>query len=101
MSGRLLSVPAHRYVAHLCEEMAQAVYEELAKSNLFYAANPDRAAFVRWCAPTLRDEARTVMGELLGRHEISEEKKAYIYEALLKDRSIPGQPRGWKQPTRH
>lgn len=84
---------AHHMVAHVQQEMAQNVYEELAKNDSFYKEWPDRNEFVRVCAPTLRDEARAVLAEQLARHDVSQVEKEQIYEALLLDAVIPNEDR--------
>ena len=84
---------AHQMVAHVQQEMAQSVYEELAKNDQFYQQWPDRAAFIKMCAPTLRDAARGVLSEQLARHDVSHAEKEQIYEALLLDKVIPNEDR--------
>jgi hypothetical protein len=80
---------AHRMVAHLAEEMAGATYEELARNNAFYAANPDRSHAIKVIAPTLIPAARQTLTEMLLRHDVSDHEKAAIHEALVLDNSIP------------
>ena len=93
----MTEINAHRMVARLCEEMAQEVYEELAKKNLFYAMWPRRADFIRHCAPTLREQARRTLAELIAHKDTSEADKERIYEALLLDKTIP-QTGVWSVP---
>ena len=85
---------AHRMVAHVQQEMAQQVYEELAsKNDKFFSEWPDRNAFVQMCAPTLRDAARGVLSEQLNRHDVPHAEKEQIYEALLLDAVLPNEDR--------
>jgi len=84
---------AHEMVAHIQVEMAQSIYEELAKNDIFYRDNPDRNVFVKACAPTLRDHARGVLSEMLARHDVSQVEKEQIYQALLLDKVIPNEDR--------
>lgn len=84
---------AHQMVAHVQQEMAQEIYEELAKNDAFYKQHPDRNEFVKMCAPTLRDAARGVLSEQLARHDVPHEQKEAIYEALLLDKVIPNEDR--------
>jgi hypothetical protein len=86
---RAKDVHAHKMVAHIAEEMAQTVYEECASNNVWYAANPDRRKFVKFAAPTMIVHARQVLGEMLGRDDVSDREKEEIFEALLADRAIP------------
>lgn len=93
-----LAVNAHRMVANLCEEMAQSVYEECAtRYNHWYAANPDRKAFVKECAPTLRAEARAILAGMLADPKVSDKDKERIYDALMLDKTIP-QDGVWELP---
>ena|ERR1044072_223150 len=92
------AVNAHRMVANLCEEMAQCVYEECAtKYNNWYAANPDRRAFVKECAPTLRAQARAILAGMLADPKVSDYDKKRIHEALILDKTIP-QNGVWELP---
>jgi|KBSMisStaDraftv2_1062788.scaffolds.fasta_scaffold00169_42 hypothetical protein len=84
---------AHKMVAHTQVEMAGAIYEELAGRDDFYKEWPDRNAFIKVCAPTLRDAARQCLSEQLARHDVSEFDKEAIYEALLLDAVIPNEDR--------
>lgn len=85
---------AHKLVAHVQQELAQSIYEDWAsKSDKFYAEWPDRAAFVKQCAPTLRDHARALLSEQLARHDVSHQEKEEIYTALLLDKVIPNEDR--------
>ncbi len=84
---------AHKMVAAMQVEIAQAVYEEKAgRDNLFYKQWPDRKQFVRCVAPTLRDYARQVLSEHLGVSR-DEDEKELIYEALLLDNTVPNEDR--------
>jgi hypothetical protein len=89
----LVAINAHKMVADLCEKMAQEVYEELAKRNGFYAMHPDRKAFVKEAAPSLRQEARAILAGMLGDPKVSDKDKSRIHEALILDKTIPQQ--GW------
>jgi hypothetical protein len=94
----MMEINAHKLVAHVAEEMAQEVFEELSKDNRWHAINKDRAAFVRTCAPTLRQEARGILAGMLERHDVSEHDKREIFEALMLDKQIP-QSGLWKAPV--
>lgn len=80
---------AHKIVAEVAEAMAQEVYEELAKSNRFYAANKDRNAFIRECAPSLREKARKYLAGTLQDNRLSEDDKYAILEGIMLDQTIP------------
>lgn len=80
---------AHKMVAHLAQDMAQAIYEECAKDNFWYFLNKDRKAFVAKLAPTLLDEARAQLTDMLTRKDIPEDQKELICDALKADREIP------------
>lgn len=86
---------AHKMVAELQVEMAQTLYEELAKSNQFYKDWPasKRNQWVKACAPTLRDHARSTLAEMLGHHDLTPQEKEDIYQALLLDATIPNEDR--------
>lgn len=94
----MMEVNAHKMVADLCEKMAQEVYEECAtRYNNWYAMNPNRRAFVQECAPTLRQQARTILAGMLGDPKVSDKEKARIYDALILDKTIP-QTGVWELP---
>lgn len=86
---------AHKMVADLQVEMAQALYEELAKSNNFYQDWPasKRNQWVKQCAPTLRQHARATLAEMLNQRGITDQEKEEIYEALLLDATVPNEDR--------
>lgn len=84
----MYEINAHVTVSKLAEEMAQEIYEELAKRNSFYAGCPHREAFVKRVAPTLREEARRTLGEMLARNDVSDAEKTTIHEALVLDHAI-------------
>ena len=87
---KFTEVNTHKLIANLCEEMANEVYEVCAsKYDNWYAQNPDRKAFVRQCAPTLKEHARRTLGEMLARNDVPEAEKERIYDALVLDRTIP------------
>ena len=83
-------VNAHRMIADLCVEMANEVYETCATLyNNWHKLNPSRKRFVKECAPTLIEDARRTLAEMLGRHDVSDADKEKIYEALMLDMTIP------------
>jgi hypothetical protein len=96
---KMTEVNAHKLVSNLCEEMAQTIYEELAKRNNFYAMYPDRREFVREIAPTLREDARRTLAEMLSRNDVALHEKEAIHEALILDKTIP-QTGMWQAPRR-
>lgn len=80
---------AHKRVAHVAQEMAQAVYEECAKDNDWHKQNRDRKRFVRELAPRLIPQARETLAKMLATPGRSEEDKEYIMQALMDDITIP------------
>lgn len=83
------NVTAHKAVAHVAEEMAAEMYEELcSKHDAFYKANPNRDHFVKTMAPELRNSARILMTEMLKRNDVSDVEKDMIWEALVNDKSL-------------
>jgi len=85
----MTQVHAHKMVAHIAREMAQAVYEECAKDNAWYAKYRNRAAFVRGLAPELIGQARAVLTEMLMRPGVSDYEKDTIMDALAADQTVP------------
>lgn len=83
------NVTAHEMIANVAEAMAQELYEELAKDNSFYKVNEDRQDFVLHCAPKLRAAARSILGGMLARNDVSDIEKQQIHEALVKDNALP------------
>lgn len=84
-----MTIYAHKLIAETAREMAKAVYEECASNNAWYAANPSRRNFVRHAAPTLIQQARETLTDMLQQPDVSEAQKAEIMDALVQDRSIP------------
>ena len=84
-------IVAHKMIADLAVQMAHETYEQCASHyNNWYKVNPSRTAFVKRCAPTLVEEARRVLAQLLDSDKLPREEKDKIFEALLMDASIPG-----------
>lgn len=93
---------AHKMVAELQVEMAHAVYDALAskphgEGDRFVQDYPSETAFVNMVAPTLRDDARATLAEMLARDDVSDSDKNKIYDALLMDACIPNEDR-WHVP---
>jgi mRNA degradation ribonuclease J1/J2 len=84
-----MATHAHKSVASLAAEMAQAVYEECAQNNAWYSANPNRRVWVRKNAPQFIKDARATLTEMLISDHVSEKEKEEIYDILLQDNSIP------------
>lgn len=81
---------AHKLVADTCVEFANELWEELCRTNQFYAANKQHyRLFIQRIAPVLRPHAVKTLSNMLGRDDITDSQKALIHEALLMDRSIP------------
>lgn len=85
-------VHAHRMVAHLATEMAQAVYERCARDNAWYRGHCDRAAVVRALAPELIPDARAALADMLARPGTPDEQKLLIMDALAADQTVPRGP---------
>lgn len=90
----MIPVHAHKIVAHIAMEMAQAIYEACARDNAWYRRHKDRAAFVRVVAPELVSQARATLTDMLTRSSVSEHEKAVIMDALAADQAIPRGARG-------
>ena len=82
-------VHAHRMVAHLAAEMAQAVYERCARDNAWYRLNKDRDAVVRGLAPEMIPHARAALTDVMMRPGTPDEQRAIIMDALTADQAIP------------
>lgn len=80
---------AHKMVAKLAAEMANEVYEASASKNGFYAKFPDRKEFINLCAPTLVQEARSILAKQLAEPGIPDSLKREIWEALQLDACVP------------
>lgn len=80
---------ADRTVSHVAQEMAQAIYEECAKDNAWYAMNKNRRHFVRELAPQLVQQARAILAEMLAQPGRDEADKERIMDALMRDITIP------------
>lgn len=78
---------AHPLIAETAQNMAEALYEELARNNAWYVRNPDRRAFVVRLWPTLLAEARATLAQMLA-GTYDEQLKAQIYDALSLDNDL-------------
>ncbi len=83
-------VHAHVLVVRTAREIAAAVYEELAKNDSWYAANPDRADFVARTHGALIAQARQALAGMLRSLTVDEGQKELIAEALLRDSTLRG-----------
>lgn len=79
----------HLLIKQTAIEFAGEFYEEAAHDNLFYKYYPNLEFFVRREWPKFVDVARKYLIELLGRNDISDYMKEHIYEAVLKERTLP------------
>lgn len=79
---------AHTLVAQTAQEMAGALYEELAKNNDWYLLNPDQKEFIERTWGSLIEQARGVLAKMLGSPNTPEEQKELIAEALILDNSL-------------
>lgn len=79
-------VNAHQLVVATAREMAGAVYEELAKHDWWYKANPSQVEFIERTHGSLLQQAREVLGGMLAPGSlIDDEGKKVIADALIKD----------------
>jgi uncharacterized protein YbcI len=87
---KYMNVTAHNLIADLCVGMAQEVVEELySRHNEVYSINKNRIDLVRQIAPTLKAEAKKILGTMLGDPNTSDSEKERIYEALILDNQLP------------
>lgn len=80
----------HILVAKTAEQMAEEIYEELAKQNGFYMRHPVRQTWVDNTWPKLIDQARSLLASMLQLDEVEQKTKDEIYDALLKDSPLRG-----------
>jgi hypothetical protein len=78
----------HKMIADTAKGCCEAQWETLAQQNKFYKANPDKATFVRRFWPNYIEIARAILTGMLGNPNYSEEKKALIHDALLRDGAV-------------
>lgn len=81
---------AHWLVAKTAREMADQLYEEMARDNAFRKRHPRRKAWVDWVYGSLLAQARAALGAILAdqRTTISQEMKDKIADALIQDASL-------------
>ena len=81
---------AHWLVAKTARELAESIYEDLAKDNAFYRRHPDQKAWVEAVHGSLLQQAREALASILNdpRPTISEERREQIAEALIMDASL-------------
>lgn len=95
---------AHKMVRDVQIAMAHEIYDTLAskphgEGDRFVTDYPSETLFVNAVAPSLRDHARATLAEMLARHDVSDDDKAQIYDALLKDAVIPNEDRWHPEAT--
>jgi len=85
----LKNVTAHELVSEVCVSIANEMYEEYARHNEWYAANPSRQRYVQETAPGCIKLAIALLGHLLSDPDTSETEKQKIYEALILNNELP------------
>lgn len=85
---------AHSMIADLCSSMANAIYDEMAMNNSWYRKNRNRHAFVQehlmLNGQLYVKEAKKILGSMLTDKNISDDDKAKIFAALVKDNTLRG-----------
>ena len=78
----------HPLIKETAQECAQALYERLAKNNLWYELNPNRAIWVgeRW--RDLIPAARKSLAGALNSPNLNKDQKDKIADALIKDNEL-------------
>lgn len=81
---------AHWLIAKAAREMADELYEEMARNNAFRQRHPSRKNWVEWVHGSLLAQARAALAAVLAdpRPTISEEMREKIADALIKDASL-------------
>lgn len=74
----------HPLIKKTAQEMAEVLYESLARDNNWYALNHSREAWVSAVWPDIIPAARATLTKLLGTN-IAEKLKEEIYVALCED----------------
>lgn len=85
---KLQQAAAHKLVAQTAREMAGAIYEELAKNNEWYKANPSQTEFIERVHGSLLVQARDVLASMLALPNYPETLKEQIAEALILDNQL-------------
>lgn len=88
--GQQRQIVVHPLILETARGFANEIYEELClKDNEFYARCPNREAWVTQAVPELLPRAREILASMLSRISVSEAQKEEIYDALVKDGSLP------------
>lgn len=85
--ARTGQIACHKMVLATALDMAQELYELMAKDNDFYARFKHRGAFVKAVLPQLIPQARATLVAMLST-PISDTLKAEIASALILDNSV-------------
>lgn len=88
----------HKMIADTAKGCAGVQWEQLAKQNKFYKAWPDRSVFVRQNWPKYLATARAILTAMLGNPKYSDEMKAEIHDALLRDGAV--NPKKMAEPAK-
>lgn len=78
----------HKMVADVAKGVAREHWEMLAFQNEFYKSWPDPDSFVRAHWQKHISVARAILTGMLGNPQYDEDKKALIFDALLKDGTV-------------
>lgn len=89
---------AHKTVRDLQISMAHEVYDTLASRDDQFYKEVSETEFVNAIAPQLRDQARSILAEMLQHNDLTDREKEEIYDALLLDHNIPNEDR-WHIPV--
>jgi hypothetical protein len=88
--GERRQIVVHPMILEVARGFANEIYEELClKDNEFYARCPNREAWVTQAVPELLPKAREILANMLGRVSVPDAQKEEIYDALVKDGSLP------------
>lgn len=88
----------HFLIAKTAKEIAGAFYEDAARDDAFYKRYPSQDEFIASQHHQFIQVAREILVKCLASPNLPDVAKDDIYEALLKDKTIPAASRGG-QPT--
>lgn len=78
----------HKLIGDTAKGMALEHWEQLAKNNRFFKVWPDPLEFQRQKWPLYIDVARQTLVGMLGDPKLSDEKKEFIADAILRDGAV-------------
>lgn len=104
MSNKVITPPkkakgiVHKMIADIAKGCCKSAWQDLARQNRFYKANPNVQAFVERHWPRYLPVARQILTGMLGSPKYTQATKDEIMDVLLKDGAV--NPKAMAEPAK-